>query len=367
MSMARDGIARVLEGSGISVAPLEWTRDRSRNSRPLWQRATFKVRRTVGLEDRDVASAVAARAEAEIARAVTDADLAFFPWPYWVEPPRVSCAVAATIHDLNFKYFFGTQIFSTTDVALLDGQIGRWASNAASVASSEFMADEIAKHYPSAHSTSVIRLAPFASPDRNGSTPPSDEARRLGRYVLCGTHLTVHKNLGALIAAQAILRSRFPDVRLVITGAGTEAATGQSTAIGSFVTPSDPDVIGLGYVSNERIDALIAGAAVVVNPSLYEAGNGPGVDAWSFGTPVAMSDIPAFREHLPALGVQAALFDPRDPADIAAKISDVLEHPEEWSVRAAASKVAIGARSWDDVAKDYLSVFDRAFSDHARG
>lgn len=366
-SMKRDGVGPVLEGAGIVVAPLDWTRDRPRESRPLGQRAAFKLRRAVGLEDRDVASAIAARAEAEIARAVAGADLAFFPWPYWFGPPKLDCAVAATIHDLNFKYFFGTPIFSTADVFLLDDQIKRWASNAVTVASSQFMADEIAQHYPNAYPTSVIRLAPFADPNRNGSTPPSDEARSLGRYVLCGTHMTVHKNLGPLIAAQALLRSRFPDVHLVITGSGTEAATGRSTAVGSIVDHADPDVIGLGYVSNERIDALISGAAVVVNPSLYEAGNGPGVDAWSSGTPVAMSDIPAFREHLSALGVQASLFDPRDPDDIAAKISDVLEHPEEWSVRAAASKVAIQERSWDDVAADYLTVFDRAIAEHAHG
>jgi glycosyltransferase involved in cell wall biosynthesis len=173
--------------------------------------------------------------------------------------------------------------------------------------------------------------------------------------------MTIHKNVGPLIAAQARLRERFPGLRLVLTGVGTEAATGRSTSIGSIRGASEPDVIGLGYVSNHEMDDLIGRAAVVVNPSLYEAGNGPGLDAWSRGTPVAMSDIPSFTEHLDVLGVEAAVFDPRDPEDIAAKLADVLDHPDAWAAVAARSKSAISGRTWDQVASEYLSVFDAAY------
>jgi len=188
----------------------------------------------------------------------------------------------------------------------------------------------------------VIRLAPFVS--GSGTPTASKVARDLGRYVFCGTHLTVHKNLGPLLAAHAIVRRRFPDVRLVLTGAGTEAASGVATSIGTIAAAEPPDVLGLGYVSNDQIDALIAHAAVVVNPSLYEAGNGPGVDAWSHGVPVAMSDIPSFREHLDVQGVRAVLFDPRDPADIAVKVIGILENPVDAEEAGAASGEASGGR-----------------------
>ncbi len=366
ISIERDGLAGVLAEAGIGITRLEWTNDRTRKSYPLHRRLAFKLRRATGREDRNVATAIEARSAAEIRRAAAAADVAFFPWPYWFGPPNLDCAIATTIHDLNFKYFFGTPIFARADAERIDVQMEQWAAQATTIASSEFMADEIARHYPKARPSAVIRLAPFAESNRTGSAPTA-EVRALGRYLLCGTHLTVHKNLGALIAAQAILRTRFPGLRLVITGSGTEAASGRSTSVGTIVNGADPDVIGLGYVSNERIDALISGAAVVVNPSLYEAGNGPGVDAWSLGTPVAMSDIPAFREHLPAQGVEAALFDPRDPDDIAAKISDVLEHRDVWSAKAAASKVAIDRRTWTDVAADYLAVLEGAVPNHVRG
>jgi glycosyltransferase involved in cell wall biosynthesis len=227
------------------------------------------------------------------------------------------------------------------------------------------MAEEIKRLYPSAPPVPVIRLAPFAA-----ATPPTPARARavvaaLGLqppYILCPTHLSVHKNLGPLIAAHERISVRFPAVKLVVTGLWTDAATGHATSIGSVRDGAEPNVIGLGYVSNEQIDSLIECAAVVVNPSLYEAGNGSGLDAWSRGVPVAMSEIPSFVEHIEAFGVRAALFDPRSPDDIAEKISDILDQPETWQGYAAASRDAVRQQTWAQVAGEYLDVFDSALA-----
>ena len=53
-------------------------------------------------------------------------------------------------------------------------------------------------------------------------------------------------------------------------------------------------LLGLGYVTHTEIEALIQGARMVVNPSLYEGGNCPGFDAWIRGVPVAMSNLAPF-------------------------------------------------------------------------
>lgn len=117
---------------------------------------------------------------------------------------------------------------------------------------------------------------------------------------------------------------------------------------------------GLGYVSNEQIDALIQCARVVVSTSLYEAGNGPGLDAWGKGVPVAMSDIPSFTEHLEIQGVKAQVFDPRSPLDIANKIDEILLNPAQAQRDAKTSFEAISRWNWDVAAKKYLAVFDEA-------
>jgi glycosyltransferase involved in cell wall biosynthesis len=90
---------------------------------------------------------------------------------------------------------------------------------------------------------------------------------------------------------------------------------------------------------------------------LYEAGNGPGLDAWGRGTPVVMSEIPSFREHLDTLGVKAKLFDPRSPADIALKISEVLDRPEEARKDAESSMASIRKKTWESAANAYYQVF----------
>lgn len=357
-SLAREDLGRELVAAGVKVETLRWTANVSPSSRSVVARLRFKARRIAGLESRDASLAARNRAARELELLSEDADVMWFAWPYWIDPPRLKRPAIATIHDLNFKYFFGAQIFSVADASLLERQIAAWTERASIVTSSQFMADEVRRFYPSSREPRVIRLAPFVS--ANLDAEASRRATEFGRYVLCGTHLTVHKNLGPLLAAHAIVRQRFPEVRLLLTGAGTEAATGQATGIGTIVQAAPADVVGLGYVSHDQIDALISGAAVVVNPSLYEAGNGSGVDAWSLGRPVAMSDIAAFREHVEVQGVRAKLFDPRDPGDIAAKIIEILANPVAASEAAAMSRNAMSHRTWADVAADYLSAFDAA-------
>jgi glycosyltransferase involved in cell wall biosynthesis len=367
-SVRRDGIAEDLTASGIVVRELMSVRSVPWKSRPLSWRAWYKLRRSLwpaGLVSPDDVAANLAR---EIPSLVRDSDVAYFPWPYGMAMPSVGCAMVTTIHDLNFRYFFGTPLFSRADALTLDDQIGHWLQGARTVTSSQFMAKEFARFYPSSRAVAVIGLAAFSIPP--GAAQPETAigggVLAIPRpYILCPTHLTVHKNIGPLIAAQALLRRKYPALRLAFTGNGTEVVTGQATAVGTIRGVPDADVIGLGYVSNEEIDALIEGASVVVNPSLYEATNGPGLDAWSRGTPVAMSRIPPFLEHLTSLRVEAALFDPRDPDDIAAKIADILDRPDHWAEVAARSKTAVGSRTWADVATEYLEVFDSAFRQFA--
>jgi glycosyltransferase involved in cell wall biosynthesis len=366
-SIARDDIANELRDVGIQVTNLDWTRDRPWKSIPLATRGIYKLRRRVARGGPGPDAFLEANLAREIEQIDGSFDLAYFPWPYRIPTPRLQCAVASTIHDLNFKYFFGSPIYSQAEALRLDRDIGDWLRISRTITSSRFMADEIARFYPAVGPVPVIRLASFA--EAAVVDEPSEAAGRIELekpYILCPTQLTVHKNVGSLIAAQARLRERFPRLKLILTGFATEMASGRSSFLGSVRGGDDPDVIGLGYVSNREMNQLIEGAAVVVNPSLYEAGNGSGLDAWSRGAPVAMSNISSFTEHLAALGVEAALFDPRDPDDIAAKLADVLDHPDVWVGRAARSKTAIDRRTWGQVAAEYLDVFDAAAASVAR-
>jgi glycosyltransferase involved in cell wall biosynthesis len=60
--------------------------------------------------------------------------------------------------------------------------------------------------------------------------------------------------------------------------------------------PEAPTVRKLGYVDDDDLPALMAGAAALVFPSRYEGFGLPPVEAMTAGTPALVSDLPAHRE-----------------------------------------------------------------------
>ena len=303
----------------------------------------------------------------EIKFLANDYDLVFYPWPFLLDFPKLEVPSVGIFHDFNFKYYFsGNFVFSPNQRAQLECEMPLWLDGCTPVVSTNFMAAELAEFYPwAAHKTHVVPLAPLGGNEFISFKRAHETIGQLGintPYLLYPTHLCSHKNAGPLIAAVELLKERGHSVDLVLTGAGTESIRGHAHNIGLRLNKTDGNVIGLGYVTNHQMDSLIQCASVVVNSSLYEAGNGPGLDAWGRGTPVAMSNIPAFIEHLDHLGVYAKVFDPRSPIDIADKIEQILNNPEEARNNAERSRVSMSKVTWNDTAASYLKIFRQALN-----
>lgn len=301
----------------------------------------------------------------EIQLRVKGYDLALYPWPFLLPFPQLDIPSVGIFHDFNYKYYFsGNFVFSAAQRAQLECEMPAWLDGCTPVVSTKFMASELGAFYPRAASrTQVVPLAPLGGIELVPVDKARETVRQLGieePFVLYPTHLCSHKNLGPLLAATALLRKRGHFLRLVLTGAGTDAVRGHAHEVGLRLDANGGDVLGLGYVSNHQMDSLIQCAAVVVSPSLYEAGNGPGLDAWGRGTPVAMSNIPAFVEHLDYLGVRAKVFDPRSPIDIADKIAQILNNPDAARVDAEFSRLSMSKATWSDTAAGYMRVFRQA-------
>lgn len=299
----------------------------------------------------------------ELEKRVRGYDLALFTWPFFIAVPDLECPLVGIFHDFNFKYYFsGPCTFSPQQQARLNREVPQWLARATPIVSTHFIARELEKFYPMhAHKTRVVHLAPMSEVN----PIEEDEARKVVRslglvspYILYPTNLSAHKNLGPLLASLPLLRKLGHDVKLALTGPRTEQIRGHACDIGVELGQERPDVVGMGYVSNLQMDSLIQCAAVVVSSSLYEAGNGPGVDAWQRGVPVAMSNIPAFLEHLEVQGVRAEVFDPRSPADIALKIGAILSNPAKARLDAHHSREALQRHTWEQTASRYLSIFD---------
>ena len=148
-----------------------------------------------------------------------------------------------------------------------------------------------------------------------------------------------HKNHARLYQAVSLVRQERPELTLVLTGAGHDPA-------------SLPDgVVSRGDVPlAARVD-LYRRAQLVVFPSLYEGFGLPPLEAMACGCPVAASNSGSLPE---VCGDAAELFDPTDPAAIAAGISAALARTDELS--AAGLRRAAGF-TWDATARAHDSVY----------
>jgi len=363
-SIRRENLADELSSHGIRVLELQSLSLANSNSlRSEHVRRAIQLLQSRWLNGFNwLPEALSGNVAGEISRRVRGYDLAFYPWPFLLPLPKLDCPSVGLFHDFNFKYYFGGSfVFSPVQRAQLERQMPEWLEEVTPVVSTHFIASELAVFYPqAAHKTRVVPLAPLGGVELIETARAQEIVRQLGvraPYLLYPTHLCSHKNVGPLIAAQALLREQGRRIALVLTGAGTETVRGHAHAVGVRLDLRDGDVLGLGYVTNLQMDSLIQCAAAVVNPSLYEAGNGPGLDAWGRGVPVAMSDIPAFREHIDTLGVRAQLFDPRSPQDIAAKVATLLDNPGRSRADALFSLQALRSMTWDRTASGYLNIF----------
>jgi glycosyltransferase involved in cell wall biosynthesis len=109
----------------------------------------------------------------------------------------------------------------------------------------------------------------------------------------------------------------------------------------------------LGYLPEPDLVRLVAGAAALVLPSLYEGFGLPALEALACGTPVVASDLPALRE---VLCDQAELVPPNNPAALAAALARVLDDPGGEPARTARQTRAAGF-TWENCAQATLSAY----------
>jgi glycosyltransferase involved in cell wall biosynthesis len=74
--------------------------------------------------------------------------------------------------------------------------------------------------------------------------------------------------------------------------------------------------------------------------------------------PVAISRVPPIVEQVERLGATVELFNPLDPEDVAGALARLWDGSEATTPEAVErNAVATAARTWNDVAGDYLSLF----------
>jgi glycosyltransferase involved in cell wall biosynthesis len=365
-SIKRENLERDISPHNIRIRSLSSTRLNGRDlfnirgSRHVIHLFQRKFHRPLSLFPHAVSGAI----EKELEARVKGFDAALFTWPFHLKCPYLQCPTFGIFHDFCFKYFFCTQTMPPWNLDFLNRETPIWLSKTVPIVSTEFMKSELQKFYPDfGHKVQVVPVAPTSAIPKTSIEESRDKIRVKfkisGDYILCPTNISSHKNSGALLAAFPLLKYKGHALSLVFVGSGTERIHGRACAIGLEVGAQPQDVYGLGYVTSEEIDMLIQCACIVVNPSFYEGGNVPGFDAWLIGVPVAMSNIPTFREHIQTHNVRAALFEPRSPEDIAAKLHAILENPAQTKGDVEHSQKAITQFTWERTAEGYARICEK--------
>jgi glycosyltransferase involved in cell wall biosynthesis len=132
--------------------------------------------------------------------------------------------------------------------------------------------------------------------------------------------LNMRKNLDTVLHAALRAEVVTPRAPVVVVGEPDGRGADLSAEVEAGVRSGA--IRFLGYVSDEQLAWLYAGARAFVFVSLDEGFGIPMLEALHFGAPVVASDIPVFRE---ILGDRATFVPPLDVGAVAAAI-DRLGH-----------------------------------------
>ena len=186
-----------------------------------------------------------------------------------------------------------------------------------------------------------VKVVPLGVDERFRPDADAEPARRAHRleqpYVLAVGTRVARKNLDVLREAEARLATL--GVELVVAGSGR----------GYMRAEAEPPGRALGYVAEEHLPGLYAGARAVVVPSLYEGFGLPCLEAMAAGTPVVASSATALPE---TCGDAALLVDPEDAQGFADALAGLVEDDElRARLRAAGAERAAGF-SWERTAAE---------------
>lgn len=295
-------------------------------------------------------------------------DLVFYTWPYDVPYPKTNTPLVFIPHDFIFSHFFGlhgTNFYSQEFYRYHKKGLAEFMEKGYAVVGTHYIADELKAVFPGYHRpVTIIYHARF----NNYSHIPEEEVRNILQkygitppYILYANNWAHHKNMGQVLGALYEVKQSHPSIKMVVSGFGTEGirVLTRSPYYCDHVSEEEEwDVLGLGLIPGLDFTALMNGASMVINASLCEAGNGAGIEAWTLGVPVVMSDIPAFKDQIQHLGVKAELFDPRNSHDIARAICFILDNPDKGMENIRISKEAMTDYSLEKWAGLYLNLFN---------
>lgn len=169
--------------------------------------------------------------------------------------------------------------------------------------------------------------------------------------------LEPRKNVPALV--RAYIRTMTPRTdRPVLVLAGSPGwDSGVEPAVAAV--PDGMTVLRPGHLPFDLLPGLLGGALVVAYPSLGEGFGLPVLEAMACGAAV----LTTRKLSLPEVGGDAVAYTGTGAGDIAAALSDLLDHPARRADLAAAAVQRAAGFTWAASAAAHQEAYDRAASD----
>jgi glycosyltransferase involved in cell wall biosynthesis len=304
--------------------------------------------------------------QAWLPRALRRAGLDVFHAPgNWGLPFRRTCAYVLTIHDMIGRAWGGGE--PTSLKARVKNRVSEMVSARRAhriITVSEHSKRDIIRFLRVPEEK--IHVIPEAAGLAYRPLELEDDARveavktRLGiagAYLLYVGAFDRRKNLACLLEGYAASRAR-EMVGLVLAGTPAwefESLKDMGTRLGIADRVHFP-----GFVAEEDLPLLYAGATAFIYPSLYEGFGLQLVEAMACGTPV----LAAARASLPeVLGGAGLLFDPESSEDLASKIDMLVFDPNTAATLQERGLERSREFSWEHTATLTLAVYREAMAE----
>lgn len=283
--------------------------------------------------------------------------------PHYVLPLGLRCPAVVTVHDLIHLRF-------PEHRRPLERRYARWMLRRAVrlarrlLTVSQTTADELTGRLGAPPER--IDVIPNGVDDRfRRELSATDITATLARHDLRPGYLLFvgnpkpHKNLGRLLEAYArLLRDRPEAPPLVLAG----DRGGARSPLGGWIARAgiEARTRRLGHLPADDLPAIYRGAALLVQPSLWEGFGLPVAEAMAAGTPV----VAARRGALPEVAADAAEWiDPEDVAGLARTLGALLDDPERRAELTRLGRERSTRFRWDETARRTLAVYDRVLAE----
>ncbi len=174
------------------------------------------------------------------------------------------------------------------------------------------------------------------------------------RYLVHIGTIEPRKNLERMLDSLKIIKKSYPALSLVLAG-------GKGWLTQNFYAKIDSSglsdsILLLDWVPDSDLPAVICGAELAVQPSLYEGFGLPILEHMASGQVVASSS----SSSLPEVGGKAAAyFDPEDVDQMVAVISRLLDDGSEWAHRRELGLQQAKQFSWGRAAQETREIYNQ--------